>query len=439
MLSSEYRLLRTFTSILVAVLALAALIPWLTSPPWPYQIVLSAVLLGMIPVALVARARLATAPRSSVLLLALALLSCCAVLLLSTGIANGSVAMVSFVIPIILAGVAGRRELALLVLLATGAIGLIYAADRAQWEVVGFSIPPEGANWIGIVVCFGLIAALIGGWVGTQMAMLRHAQAESEARAAELQRLTEHQETIIAERTNDLAEAIEMQSAQSRAASHDMSGPVQILFAYLAQARRRPPTDMGVFLDQIATQLGRLSALNRRLMMTASIQENSLRPQSEPVAVIPLVRSVVEEYRVLLTQSQPDAIAELITDLPDTLTISTDAYLLRGLLDNLFSNAIKAMDRRVAPAPYHLRVALTHDERDVCIAVIDNGVGIAPDMLNRIGHTIVRASTGPSNGLGLHLAVRIAAAMGIRFQISSDGLGLGATATLRIPSESHAR
>lgn len=104
---------------------------------------------------------------------------------------------------------------------------------------------------------------------------------------------------------------------------------------------------------------------------------------------------------------------------------------------NLLGNALAASDR-------HGHVVLSaHTEpspgHHVIVRVMDDGIGIAEHDLERIFHRFERlehpgrtAATGGS-GIGLTIARGIARVHGGDITAESDGLGKGATFTLRLP------
>ena len=68
----------------------------------------------------------------------------------------------------------------------------------------------------------------------------------------------------------------------------------------------------------------------------------------------------------------------------------------------------------------------------VKIAVADNGIGIAPELLTRIfAHGFTTKTDG--HGFGLHCAALAAKEMGGSLAARSPGVGQGATFTLELP------
>jgi signal transduction histidine kinase len=73
-------------------------------------------------------------------------------------------------------------------------------------------------------------------------------------------------------------------------------------------------------------------------------------------------------------------------------------------------------------------------DRRVKIAIADNGIGIAPENLDRIfSHGFTTKKEG--HGFGLHSAALAATETGGALSVHSEGAGQGATFTLELPVE----
>ena len=117
---------------------------------------------------------------------------------------------------------------------------------------------------------------------------------------------------------------------------------------------------------------------------------------------------------------------------PDVPCLVVEKHKLLQILVNLIRNAEHACDESgQADKQLKVSVGLTAD-RQVRLALADNGVGIAPENLSRIfSHGFTTRKEG--HGFGLHSAVRAAQEMGATLAAHSDGLGQGATFTLVLP------
>ena len=125
---------------------------------------------------------------------------------------------------------------------------------------------------------------------------------------------------------------------------------------------------------------------------------------------------------------------ELVIDLPDRpVFLNGDATRLAQILSNLLNNAAKYTNRGG-------RVSLSArvQERDLIIGVADNGIGIAPDMLDQVFEMFVQVDstlerTNAGLGVGLSLARRLVELHGGIIEARSSGIGRGSEFTVRLP------
>jgi C4-dicarboxylate-specific signal transduction histidine kinase len=116
----------------------------------------------------------------------------------------------------------------------------------------------------------------------------------------------------------------------------------------------------------------------------------------------------------------------------DVSPVCVDKNRVLQILINLIRNANQAMED-VEPTQRHLTLRLGHGLEDrIFIAVLDSGVGIAPESLSKIfQHGFTTKKLG--HGFGLHSSAISAKEMDGSLSVHSDGLGLGATFTLELP------
>ena len=108
-----------------------------------------------------------------------------------------------------------------------------------------------------------------------------------------------------------------------------------------------------------------------------------------------------------------------------------DKHKVLQILINLITNAKNAM-AVLPPGQRHLYVRLDAREDVARIQVVDNGMGIAPEVRERLfrqGFT----TREDGHGLGLHSSALAAQKLGGRLTLESEGPGKGATATLELP------
>jgi nitrogen fixation/metabolism regulation signal transduction histidine kinase len=119
-----------------------------------------------------------------------------------------------------------------------------------------------------------------------------------------------------------------------------------------------------------------------------------------PTLVALDINSLVRETLQLYEADRVTVRAELAAELPPVLA---DGSQLRQILHNLIKNAKEALaDRPAGPGESVVTVTTRRDERQVVMAVADNGPGFGPQMLARACEPY---ATSKAKGTGLGLAI----------------------------------
>ncbi len=124
---------------------------------------------------------------------------------------------------------------------------------------------------------------------------------------------------------------------------------------------------------------------------------------------------------------------EIVTELADLPPVPVDRHKIIQILVNLLNNAKDAI-KDGEPGDRHVLVQAARGEQaDIAISVTDHGVGINPENLQHIfQHGFTTKPTG--HGFGLHSSALAAGEMGGTLNVTSDGVGRGATFTLTLPT-----
>jgi signal transduction histidine kinase len=148
----------------------------------------------------------------------------------------------------------------------------------------------------------------------------------------------------------------------------------------------------------------------------------------EPVGLAELVEDALRINSAALSRHQ----VKVERDMADLAPVMTDKHKVLMILINLVSNAKYALDA-VPESERRLTVRLRPPAGDsLRVQVIDNGVGIAPELLTRIfqyGFT----TREEGHGFGLHSCALAAQELGGSLTAHSEGPGKGATFTLELP------
>ena len=118
-------------------------------------------------------------------------------------------------------------------------------------------------------------------------------------------------------------------------------------------------------------------------------------------------------------------------DYRDRPDVTVDKHKVLQILVNLIRNAKYACDES-GHEDKKVTVRIEGVPEGVRIAVIDNGVGIAPEVMGRLfSHGFTTRKSG--HGFGLHSAALAAGELGGTLQAQSDGPGRGAAFVLTLP------
>ena len=126
---------------------------------------------------------------------------------------------------------------------------------------------------------------------------------------------------------------------------------------------------------------------------------------------------------------------DLVVTIPAGMTLHTRKRELQQILLNLVMNARTAVLAK--PVPRRIELSASRTDDHILIRVSDNGVGIAPELLEKVFEPFFTTSADTpddsgGHGLGLAICRDIIGSLGGQITLSST-VGQGATFTLRMP------
>ncbi|WP_201749817.1 sensor histidine kinase [Micromonospora sicca] len=224
--------------------------------------------------------------------------------------------------------------------------------------------------------------------------------------------------------------------------SHELKTPIgalQLLAEALVDATE--PTGDGApdlsedliaarrFAERIQHESTRLGRLVQELLELTRLQGAEPQPPPEPVSVDWVIAEVIDRTRTAATARRVD----VVVDGARGLTVYGSDTQIATAVANLVENAINYSGEDTT-----VRVTARATDEHVEIAVADQGIGIAPNEVDRIFERFYRADQARSRatggtGLGLAIVKHIASNHGGRVDVSST-LGGGSTFTLRLPA-----
>ncbi|HYI15151.1 MAG TPA: ATP-binding protein, partial [Thermomicrobiales bacterium] len=209
--------------------------------------------------------------------------------------------------------------------------------------------------------------------------------------------------------------------------THDLKTPLTSIKG-LAQLMLRRESYSQPALETIVSQSNHLERLINDLLDVARMAAGRLDLQFEPVDLGQLAQLAVRQAQATTSRH---TIRVEIAEQP--IVHDWDGDRIRQVLLNLLTNAIK-----YSPDGGDIVVRVEDDlaERQACISVRDNGMGIAPEVLPRLFNRFFRAeeslTAGEGLGLGLYISRSLATAHGGRISVESHP-GVGSTFTVTLP------
>ncbi|WP_232061945.1 hybrid sensor histidine kinase/response regulator [Variovorax sp. PBS-H4] len=214
--------------------------------------------------------------------------------------------------------------------------------------------------------------------------------------------------------------------------AHELRNPLAPLGTALSLlSRKKPPPEESVkYYELMSRQVEHMVRLVNDLMEVSRITRGKIELHLGPVLLDAVIEDAIELSRPLFDRAGHSLTLELGAD---PLVVRGDAVRLTQVFSNLLNNAAK-----YTPPGGRVTVTARQEGRQAVVAVSDTGTGLAPDMLKSIFEMFVQVS-GTSReaqgglGIGLTLVKSLVELQGGSIDATSEGLGRGATFTVRLP------
>ncbi len=289
--------------------------------------------------------------------------------------------------------------------------------NEGRWNEEGAQVrvivaPPLWRTWWAFVL-YGLAALGL-------MSLVLHFQLRKQAFEREhtlnqrLQELDKLKDEFLANTSHELRTPLNGIIGLSESLLDGAGGPV--------------PEAMKKYLEMIAYSGKRLANLVNDILDFSKLKNHTLQLHRRPV-------NAHESVQILLKMTEPlvgTKPLELINAVPETLPpVFADEGRLQQILYNLVGNAVKFTDQG------SVTVSAKHEYDRVVIDVVDTGIGIPPDQVNKIFESFEQVD-GTDNrkyggtGLGLAITKRLVELHGGTISVSST-LGVGSRFRVRLP------
>ncbi|WP_035101058.1 sensor histidine kinase [Aneurinibacillus terranovensis] len=174
------------------------------------------------------------------------------------------------------------------------------------------------------------------------------------------------------------------------------------------------------YLQLIHRESGRMQCLVHDLLDLAQLEGESYPLQRMPLPVAQLIEDTLEHYKPILR----DKHILLAVDINPDPVVNADENRLEQVIHNIMDNAI----RHVGEGS-HISVRLEEAKQTAVLTISDNGPGIPPEEVKRLGERFYRVDKARNrknggSGLGLSIVKQIVYLHGGQFTIKSvEGKG----------------
>jgi two-component system, OmpR family, phosphate regulon sensor histidine kinase PhoR len=217
-------------------------------------------------------------------------------------------------------------------------------------------------------------------------------------------------------------------------ASHELKTPITAirgLTETILDDADMPENIRHDFIERVHAQSLRLSSLVTDLMTISRLESDHQEKSFHVFDLVELVRRSAAACKAICLEKQLDLTLELPND---AIMINGDNQAISQLVDNLVDNATKYTNTKGS-----IKVSLCRKEGQALLTVKDSGIGISPQLQQRIFERFYRVDKARSRelggtGLGLSIVNNIAEQHGGTVSVESQ-LAKGSTFIVALPLE----
>ena len=218
--------------------------------------------------------------------------------------------------------------------------------------------------------------------------------------------------------------------------SHELRNPLAPILSAVEILRLAAPGDRELsarFRAVIERQVSLMKRLLDDLLGVARVSRGKIELRKELVDLAGVVVRAVEVSRPLISEKQQRL---SVTCGPGgTILVDADATRLVQVFANLLNNAAKYSERGG-----RIDVDINADDDEAVVRVRDDGIGMAPELLDGAFDLFVQATRSLDRaqgglGIGLTMVRSLVRMHGGSVRAFSDGPGLGSEVVVRLPRE----
>ncbi len=219
----------------------------------------------------------------------------------------------------------------------------------------------------------------------------------------------------------------EMKEHIFRSVAHDLRAPLLGLqgYIYILSSGKINAQQREEYLARMKEAAQDLSSLLEDVLAVSRVQAGMTLPQRQRIELAPLLQSLVNTQEAVATEKG----LSLSCEAGESLCVYADPKLLRRIVNNLLSNALKFTTQG------GIEVKAWEEENKTFISVKDTGVGLTEKGCQEVFEKYRQVDENADGyGLGLFISRQLARAHGGDLNVVS-ALGQGSTFTVWLPKE----
>ncbi len=227
-------------------------------------------------------------------------------------------------------------------------------------------------------------------------------------------------------------EVLKIKSDFVSSVSHEFKTPltsIKALVERLQSGKVNEATKMDQYFSVISQDAEKLTRLVNNILDFSKIEEGKKEYELVETNIAQLVSQQIEAFQKDVIKEGIKITVQIEKDIP---SLTLDKIAVSQAFNNLLDNAVK-----FSPEGKCIRVEVTKDEKKVMIDIIDEGIGIPSDEIDKVFDKFYQARNAlkqsvKGTGLGLTLVKHTIEAHGGTVHVKSK-IGQGSTFTLIFP------
>lgn len=224
--------------------------------------------------------------------------------------------------------------------------------------------------------------------------------------------------------------AIEREKQFTSDASHELRTPLAVIKGTMEVLIRKPRNQQEYEnkINFCISEVDRLNKMVDQLLLLARFENQKQNINNESIYLNALLLDQITRFSDKIATKK----ITINTNFTSEFYINSDSYLVSIIISNLISNAIKYTNNHG-----EISIILSQNSESLLFTIIDNGIGIAKNDLDKVFHSFYRAdslnnTTIKGTGLGLSIVKRLCALLSVTITIESE-LNVGTIINLSFP------